>query len=231
MSKNIFIIAAHPDDEILGCGGTIAKLVKQGNTAYTLILGEGVASRYDVKTPHIDEELDKLKKEMLKANDIVGIKQVFSAKFPDNRFDSMDLLDIVKEIEKIKDSIKPEIIFTHHFGDLNIDHQITHKAVLTATRPMKDECVKEIYAFEIPSSTEWNSFSKKTAFIPNIFFDIADTIDIKVNAMREYKSELRDYPHTRSLQHIKELAKVNGTMVGLNYCERFILIRSIKNYI
>ena len=111
---------------------------------------------------------------------------------------------------------------------MNIDHQITHKAVLTATRPMEDECVKTIYSMEVPSSTEWNSFSRETAFIPNIFFDVTETIDAKVNAMACYKSELREYPHPRSLQFIKELAKTNGIKVGLEYSENFMLIRGIN---
>ena len=222
--KKILVIAAHPDDEILGCGGTAAKLASEGKEIYTLILGEGKSSRGDVSP----EEFDVLKKEMESANKIVGVKKVFTANFPDNRFDSVDLLDIVKEIEKIKNLLKPDTVFTHHFGDLNIDHQLTYKAVLTATRPMADECVKKIYSFEVPSSTEWNSFSRETAFIPNVFVDISGTLETKVKAMSEYKSELRDYPHPRSLQFIRELAKYNGIKTGLGYSENFCLVRSIN---
>ncbi|MEI7474097.1 MAG: PIG-L deacetylase family protein [bacterium] len=228
MNKKILIVAAHPDDEVLGCGGTVAKLVKQGYEAYTLILGEGKTSR-GIVTDETKKEIEELNEEMQQANEILGIKKVFSLNFPDNSFDAVSLLSIVKEIETIKNQIKPEIIFTHHIGDMNIDHQITHKAVLTATRPMQDECVKEIYSFEIPSSTEWNSFSALTAFIPNVFYDITETIDLKISAMAKYNSELRDYPHPRSLQHINELSKVNGTKVGLKYSENFMLVRAIKN--
>lgn len=222
--KSILIIAAHPDDEVLGCFGTVAKLIKNGYEAYTLILSEGKTSRENVDK----KDLELLQLEMKQANDLIGIKKVFSANFPDNAFDSVPLLKIVKEIEKIKNEIKPEIIFTHHIGDMNIDHQITHKAVLTATRPMQGESVKTIYSMEIPSSTEWNSYSAQNAFISNVFFGIEDTIDLKINAMAKYKSELREYPHPRSLQHIKELAKVNGTKVGLNYSENFWLVRGIN---
>jgi len=225
--KKILIIAAHPDDEILGCGGTAAKLAQSGNEIYILILGEGKTSR-GIGKESFEKEIEELNIEIKNANQIIGIKEIFTTNFPDNRFDEIPLLDIVKKIEKIKDKIQPEIIFTHHYGDMNVDHQQTHKAVLTATRPMKEECVKEIYAFEVPSSTEWNGFSKETAFIPNVFVDITETIDLKIKAMAEYKSELREYPHPRSLQHIKELAKVNGTKVGLEYSENFMLIRQIK---
>lgn len=225
MTKTILIIAAHPDDEVLGCFGTVAKMIKQGWQAYTLILSGGKTSRGEVT----QSEIDSFQKEMSEANATIGIKAIYQEDFPDNAFDSVPLLSIVKKIENIKNKIKPEIIFTHHFGDINIDHQITHRAVLTAARPMKDESVKAIYAMEVPSSTEWNSYSKETAFIPNTFTDITDTIDLKIKAMSCYFSEVRDYPHPRSLQHIRELARVNGTKVGLQYSENFILIRCINN--
>ena len=149
--------------------------------------------------------IGKAIKYMRKANKLIGVKEVFQADFPDNSFDSVPLLSIVKKIEEIKNKIKPEIIFTHHSGDMNIDHQLTHKAVLTATRPMKDEAVKTIYSMEVPSSTEWNSFSRECAFVANVFVDITDTIDKKIEAMACYKSELREYPHPRSLQFINIL--------------------------
>ena len=223
MNKNCLIVAAHPDDEVLGCFGTVAKLIHKGWLVNTLILSGGKTSRGAVKP----QEIEILRKEMHAANALIGILHVTQADFPDNSFDSVPLLEIVKRIEKEISVIKPEIIFTHHIGDMNIDHQITHKAVLTATRPMKNECVKSIYAMEIPSSTEWNSFAPATAFIPNVFSDISETIDLKIKAMGCYLSELREYPHPRSLQHIKEMAKVNGTKVGLEYCENFMLVRRI----
>ncbi len=224
MSRRILVVAAHADDEILGCGGVMSKFSKLGDEIYTMILGEGKTSRdgYGVS------EIDILNEEIRKANAVVGVKEVFTADFPDNAFDSVALLKLVKKVDEIKNKVKPEIIFTHHIGDINIDHQITHKAVLTATRPMLNECVKEVYSYEVPSSTEWNSYSRETVFVPNVFFDITDEIDAKVAAMAEYKSELREYPHPRSLRHIKELANVNGTKVGLKYSENFALVRSLR---
>ena len=224
MSKKILIVCAHPDDEVLGCGATCAKLAAEGHEIYTLILGEGKTSR-DVDNS--EEDIEILKAEVMLANRTIGVKEVFTANFADNRFDGVDILDIIKRIEKIIDYIKPDTIFTHHYGDMNIDHQITHQAVLTATRPMVGQCVKEIYTFEIASSTEWNSFSKENRFIPNTFVDVSSTIDIKVNAMAAYKSELCKYPHPRSLQFIKEMASYNGVRVGLEYSENFQLIRSV----
>lgn len=226
MSKKILIVAAHPDDEVLGCFGTVSKLIKEGYEAYTLILGEGKTSRLDTrKVEENKEQLEILNDEIKKANDIIGIKKCFIYDFPDNRFDSVDLLDIIKVISKIKEEIKPDIIFTHYENDLNIDHKITYQAVITATRPIENESVKEIYSFEILSSTEWQY---PISFSPDVFFDIQDTMELKLNAMRCYKSELCLYPHPRSLEGIELNAKYNGMRVGKNYVEAFKSVRVIK---
>jgi LmbE family N-acetylglucosaminyl deacetylase len=226
-NKTILIVAAHPDDEILGCGATVAKLTKDGCVVYTLILGQGKTSREYIDESKLTEDIKTLSNEIERANKLIGVREVFIRNFPDNAFDKVPLLDIVKEIEIIKNKLRPDIIFTHHFGDLNIDHQITQRAVLTATRPMDTECVKEIYSFEIPSSTEWNSFERENIFVPNVFVDISGTIEKKIKAMSEYKSELRAYPHPRSLEHIKRLAQVSGVKVGLSYSENFTLLRMV----
>mgnify|MGYP003994726323 CR=1 FL=1 len=226
MNKKILIIAAHPDDEVLGCFGTVAKLIKDGYEAYTLILGEGKTSRDEERiVENKKDEIEVLNTEIQNANDIIGIKKVFIESFPDNRFDSVDLLDIIKVISKVKEEVKPDIIFTHYENDLNIDHQITYKAVITATRPMEGECVKEIYSFEILSSTEWNY---PLSFSPDTFYDISDTIDLKIEAMKEYTSELCKYPHPRSLEGIELNAKYQGIRVGKIYVEGFKTIRNLK---
>jgi len=226
MNKKILIIVAHPDDEVLGCFGTVAKLIKEGYEAYTLILGEGKTSRDEKKiVENRKKDIEVLNKEIQKANNVIGIKKVFTESFPDNRFDSVDLLDIIKVVSKIKKEVQPDIIFTHYENDLNIDHQITYKAVITATRPMKNECVKEIYSFEVLSSTEWNY---PLSFSPDTFFDITDTIDLKIESMKKYKSELCEYPHPRSIEGIKTNAKYQGMRVGKQYVEAFKSIRRIK---
>lgn len=224
--NKILIIIAHPDDEILGCGGTIAKLNKEGYKISTLILGEGISSRDNVRdVKKREKDILELKEESKRANVILGVREVFFHDFPDNRFDTISLLDIVKVIEKIKNKVKPEIIFTHYEKDLNIDHQITYKAVITATRPLKGESVKEIYSFELPSSTEW---SYPLSFSPNVFYDISESIDVKLKALEEYKSEIREYPHPRSLEGVRLIAKNWGMKVGLNYAEAFNIVRIIK---
>jgi len=226
MVKKLLIIAAHPDDEVLGCFGTVARLIKEGYEAYTLILGEGKTSRDEVRVvENKTDELQTLNQEILQANKTIGIKKTFVESFPDNRFDSVDLLDIIKVISKVKNEVQPDIIFTHYEKDLNIDHQITYQAVITATRPMQKESVKEIYSFEILSSTEWNY---PISFSPDIYYDISETIDLKIKAMKEYQSELCEYPHPRSLEGIKLNAKYQGMRVGKRFVEAFKTVRAIK---
>ena len=226
MSKKILIIAAHPDDEVLGCFGTVAKMVKEGDEAYTLILGEGKTSRDEQRSiENKKAELNILNQEIEKANSVINIKKTFIENFPDNRFDSVDLLDIVKAILKVKEEVKPDIIFTHYENDLNIDHQITYQAVVTATRPMEDESVKEIYSFEVLSSTEWNY---PLSFSPDLFFDISETIELKKEAMKQYDSELCQFPHPRSIEGIELNAKYHGMRVGKAYVEAFKTVRVIK---
>ncbi len=220
MNKKILIIASHPDDEVLGCFGTVAKLIKEGYEAYTLILGEGKTSRGEGA-----EEIKKLHQEIEKANELIGIEDVFIESLPDNSFDSIPLLNIIKIVEKVKNLIKPDIIFTHYKKDLNIDHRLTYQAVITATRPMFNESVKEIYSFEILSSTEWNY---PLSFNPDIYFDISGTLDLKIKAMSFYKSELRNFPHPRSLEGIELNAKYLGMRVGKKAIEAFKCVRILK---
>ncbi|MEE1254977.1 MAG: PIG-L family deacetylase, partial [Lachnospiraceae bacterium] len=169
--KTVLVVAAHPDDEILGVGGTAAKHAACGDEVYAIILGEGQTSRGEKREDISQEVVKELHQNTMESAKAIGYKDVFFADFPDNRFDQVDLLDIVKEVEKKVRELRPEIIYTHYSGDLNIDHQYTARAVLTATRPIgKDYPVKEIYAFETLSSTEWNfDYSGQPAFSPNVY--------------------------------------------------------------
>ncbi len=223
----VLVVAAHPDDEVLGCGGTMARLAREGYEVFTLILGEGVRSRYEKNedSPDIGDAMDTLKKQALEANRILGVKEVFFSDLPDNRFDSVDLLDIVKVVERFKKEVKPQIIFTHSRADLNIDHRITYKAVVTATRPMSGESVRAVYSFEVLSSTEWKYPQE---FFPNLYFDVGDTIGLKLEAMGVYSSELREFPHPRSLEGIKVKATQRGMEVGLKYAEAFEVVRDVR---
>lgn len=224
MEQRILVVAAHPDDEVLGCGGTITRLTKEGCEVYTLILGEGITAR-DIKKSGTEKEIFRLKFQARKANKLMGVKEVFFSNLADNRFDTIPLLDIIKIIEEIKYKLKPDIIFTSYCGDLNIDHRLTCRAVITATRPIPGETVKEVYCFEVLSSTEW---SYHTAFSPDVFFDVSSTLENKLKAMRIYASEIRSFPHPRSVEGIRTNAKFWGMKVGVRYAEAFKGVRIIK---
>jgi LmbE family N-acetylglucosaminyl deacetylase len=216
-------VVAHPDDEILGSAGTIVRHIQNGDEVNVLILAEGITSRGN-KEDNFSKELEQLQQTAIKANKLLGVSNIEFGNLPDNRMDSVDLLDIVKIVEKFINTYQPEVIYTHHSGDLNIDHRLTHQAVMTATRPMVNQCVKEIYTFEIPSSTEW---SFDYSFKPNVFVDITDMIDFKLQALNCYESEMRKFPHPRSPEAIRVIAQRWGTVVGCEAAEAFYLIRKV----
>jgi LmbE family N-acetylglucosaminyl deacetylase len=230
-NKRVLVVVAHPDDELLGVGATVNKLVKEhGCIVRTVILGEGITSRADVRDPDKwEKELQIHRHNINTATSIVGYESVGIYDFPDNRFDSVALLDIVKIIEKEKQLFKPEIVFTHHGGDTNIDHRRTFDAVMTATRPIKNETVRQVFTFETPSSTEWQAFNYPNYFTPNVYMTLQSRhIEAKISAMECYEFERRDFPHPRSPDALRVLARKHGVTVGADFAEAFMLIRSIS---
>ena len=228
--KKILIIAAHPDDELLGLGATMHKLINEKESIVrVIILGEGITSRSDKRDPKKwTEELKRHRENIEEARKSIGYESVGIYDFPDNRFDTVALLDIIKVIEKEKEIFKPEIIFTHHGGDVNIDHQRTFEAVITATRPMVDEKVHTVITFETPSGTEWISSSDPRKFTPNLFIEVSEeNIEAKINGMESYEFEKRKYPHPRSPEALKILAQCRGVIVGKRFAEAFTIIRLI----
>ncbi|MGH2896179.1 MAG: PIG-L deacetylase family protein [Solirubrobacteraceae bacterium] len=221
------MIAAHPDDEVLGAGGTIARLANEGEEVYIAILGEGLTSRSGARASTGREQLTALKSDSARAAERLGAADLFLYDLPDNRFDTVPLLDVVKIVEGLVQKIAPHTIYTHHAGDLNIDHGVIHRAVMTATRPTGDGVVSTVYAFEVPSSTEWSFGQVAPAFRPSVFVDIADTIDAKVQAMELYTSERRPFPHPRSPEALRALATVRGAAAGVHAAEAFELARTI----
>jgi N-acetylglucosamine malate deacetylase 1 len=229
-NKKIMVVVAHPDDELLGLGATMNKLINEyGVKTHVVILGEGITSRSDQRDPEEwKKELAIHKKNIHDAKDKIGYQSVSIYDFPDNRFDTVALLDIVKVIEKEKKAFAPEIIFTHHGGDVNIDHQRTFEAVITATRPMENEVTSTIIAFETPSGTEWRASTDPRHFIPNLFIEVSEkNIAAKVNGMEFYEFEKRKYPHPRSPEALKIQAQRWGIVVGKPYAEAFHIVRQI----
>lgn len=221
--KKILIVAAHPDDEVLGCGGTIIKHISSGDEVKTLFMTDGVNSRENVT----EDEIKNRATSCEKAHQIMGITQTQHFNFKDNAIDSIPLIEVVKKVEIVLNDFKPSIIYTHHFGDLNIDHEITHRAVMTAARPLPNTTVREIYGFEVLSSTNWSSIQKNN-FSPTFFIDISNEIQNKIIATRAYDQEMRNVPHSRSIKHVEILAQHRGYSVGVNYAEAFEVYRLIK---
>ena len=226
--RPVLVIAAHPDDEVLGCGGTAARLVNEGREVHFAILGEGITSRHAQRDAADRDPLARLHRQAHAAARRVGVKDVHLHQLPDNRLDTVPLLEVVKLVELLIERIQPEIIYTHHAGDLNVDHGIIHRAVLTATRPIAGQPVREIYAFEVSSSTEWAFQRIEPSFRPNVFVDITGTIEAKIAAMECYESEARKFPHPRSPEALRAIATRWGSVVGCAAAEAFELVRSIR---
>jgi LmbE family N-acetylglucosaminyl deacetylase len=218
---SILVVAAHPDDETLGCGGSIARFAAAGAVVRVLILGEGLTARLG---PAPAEAMEELRRDCRAACAVLGAAVPEFHAFPDNRFDTVPLLDIVKAVEAACDASRPELILTHHHGDLNIDHVITHRAVLTATRPTGARRIPRVWAFETPSATEW-AFGQQP-FTPDTFVDIDATLDAKVRAMECYRSESCPAPHPRAPASLRALAAVRGSASGCLAAEAFKTVRN-----
>jgi LmbE family N-acetylglucosaminyl deacetylase len=222
----IAVFAAHPDDETLGAGATLAKLAATEDV-HVVIMGDGITARIESRDDRA--ALDDLYADSRAATNVLGVSSVTFLGLPDLRFDTLPLLEIVWRVESRIRELRPRTIYTHHAGDLNRDHELTVRAVLTATRPMADCPVADIYSFEVPSSTEWAFSRRSPDFRPNVFMDVADTIDTKVKAMECYRSERREFPHPRAGESLRTIARRWGTVVGREYVEAFELVRSVRS--
>lgn len=225
MTNKVLIVAAHPDDEILGCGGTMARHVQEGDNVDILYISDGVTAR---NREHTSEEIAERNAAAHAAAKIVGANAPTFGTFQDQRLDTSPLIEIVRLIEGTISRVRPNIIYTHHFGDLNLDHAITHRAVMTATRPQPGTQIAFVYAFECLSSTEWNIEGAAHDFTPNYFVDISSSIKTKMDALQAYKVEMRPAPHARSFDNVQNLARLRGSSVGVAAAEAFRLIRGVR---
>ncbi|MCQ8180228.1 PIG-L family deacetylase [Methylomonas sp. SURF-1] len=224
----VSVIAAHPDDEILGCGGTIAGHIAKGDQVHVLILAEGITSRDGMADRgKCQSDLSELAKAAHNANDILGVTSLTLNNLPDNRMDSLDRLDVVKIVEAFVQANASTIVYTHHAGDVNIDHRRIHEAVVTACRPIPGQRVSTLLFFEVASSTEWQPPVSAPVFAPNWFVDISAYLPLKLKALNAYASEMRPWPHARSVTALEHLARWRGATIGVAAAEAFILGRYI----
>lgn len=228
MTNSVFIVAAHPDDEVLGCGGSIGRHADAGDHVQVLIVAEGATSRQQQRNRgQVNAELSDLARAAQKAGEILGAAGVELLDLPDNRLDSLDRLDLIKIIEARIESYQPQIVYTHHSGDVNVDHRRLHEAVVTACRPTPGHCVRRLLSFEVASNTEWQPPGSAPAFQPNWFVDISAQWERKQLALEAYASEMRPWPHARSIQALEHLARWRGAQVGVEAAEAFCLLRQL----
>jgi LmbE family N-acetylglucosaminyl deacetylase len=220
--RNVLVVAAHPHDEVLGCGGTIIKNIKMGNRVSVLTLTDGALGRYDKKTTQ------RLRKGFLDSAKVLGLSKVFVANLPNQSLDTVPISRVIREIEGIVGAVKPEILYTHHGGDLNRDHRVVHEATLVATRPLPGSRIEKVLAYFVPSSTEYNDTTDGSHFKAKVFEDITREIDQKIKAFACYKTEERAFPHPRSREGLRTYAQMWGIGVGVPYAEPFCLIRGIE---
>ena len=206
----------------------MARLAHDGHAVHIAITAEGITSRHSDRGAANAGDLARLHQQAHAAATMVGAKDVVLFKLPDNRLDTIPLLDVTKLVEELIQKLQPEVIYTHHPGDLNIDHGVVHRAVLTATRPLVGQCVRQVYAFEVPSSTEWAFQNVEPAFRANVFVDISATLDAKIAALACYESEVRKFPHPRAPEALRAIATRWGSVSGCEAAEAFELIRSIR---
>lgn len=224
---SILCIAAHPDDEILGVGGTLARHSAIGDDVHVCILSDGVTSRYK-DTDAADEEIEQRRKRAQEACEILGAT-VSLYGYPDNSFDTVPLLDLVQTVEKEIDTHDPNVIYTHHYGDLNVDHELACRATVTATRPLTDSGVERVLAFETLSASEWAIPESSNAFQPTSFVDINAHLKTKLEALSVYERELREPPHPRTVETVRKNAEVWGAKAGVIAAEPFEILREIRS--
>lgn len=220
-AQKALVIVAHPDDEVLGCGATIATLAAAGVEVNVAFLADGVGAR-----EQRPQSLVARRAAASKACEILGVRQVYFGDAVDNQMDGVSLLTHVRVVEELLEKYTPDTVFTHHHGDVNVDHASCFKAVQTACRAQPDHVVKSIFTVEVPSSTEW-ILVQEESFVPNTFVCVEEHFDKKIAALEAYSIEMRPPPHPRSIEAVTALAIYRGASVGVPFAEAFCCKRQI----
>jgi LmbE family N-acetylglucosaminyl deacetylase len=221
-TTRIVVIGAHPDDELLGAGGTLARHVLAGAEVHAVVVADGAGSRYP------GDMMATLEKDARRAGEVIGFATMRFLALPDQRLDVEPLIELTQLLEAELDEIGPQVVLTHFPHDVNTDHGQVAKAAWTACRPYYRRGLRRFAVFETPSSTEWAWPIDGTGFQPTLFVDVAETLDVKTEAMECYESELRDYPHPRSSRALRERAAFWGSQVGLLAAEPFRVLREME---
>jgi LmbE family N-acetylglucosaminyl deacetylase len=230
LERTILILAAHPDDEVLGVGGTVARHAARRDKVHIVIAAEGATSRGENRNADVRRgEIDGLQAAARRAAQILGAASVRFLGFPDNRCDSVDRLDLTKAVEQVVSELRPDTVYVHHCGDVNIDHRLLHEAAFTACRPQPKHCVKRLLSFETVSSTEWAPPGSLPVFQPTVFVDVSAHWQKKLAALDAYQSEMRKWPHPRSITAIEHLGRWRGASVGVHMAEAFMLLREVAD--
>lgn len=224
--KKVLVIAAHPDDEVLGMGGTIAKLSNQACDVTVLIITDGSTSQYR-DSDNLVDILEAKKAETMACAEVLGVQRIIYGGLPDMKLDTIPHVEINKVIESAIDQIKPDTVFTHFWGDVNQDHVNVYKSTLVAVRPIMGQVVRELYCYRVPSSTEWTPNKSDTMFMPNYYVDINNFAGQKYEAFSKYTTEMRQYPHPRSIEYLKVADQAAGLKVGMHMAEEFVLLRKL----
>ena len=223
-AKRVLVVVAHPDDEVLGPGGTLARLSRSGAEISLAVVSDGASAQpgYDAAAG------ERRNNQMRDAANILGIGRIFHGTFPDMRLDTVPHIELNIWISNVVRETECDLVFTHHHGDVNLDHSMVFRSTLVATRPVPGQHVKTVLSYQVNSSSEWSDPSVQKAFLPNVFVDISETIETKIAALEAYVDEVRATPHPRSPDAVRARAQVQGSEVGVAYAEGFVLIRSLQ---
>lgn len=220
MSK-VLVFAPHPDDEILGCGGTMIKHIEAGDEVYVCIATKGCMPLFST------ESVNKTRSEALECHKSIGVKKTFFLDFPAAMMEKVERYEMNGKILDVIKEVQPDKVFIPHWGDMQKDHQMLAEACMVALRPKYEPKAKAIYSYETMSETAWNAPNVQNEFIPNVFVDISDTLNKKIKALSVFKSQLSEFPDARSLEAVEALAKYRGALMHFKAAEAFMLIRQL----
>lgn len=220
MSK-ILVIAPHPDDEVLGCGGTIAKHVSGGDEVCLCIITKAYPPEWS------EDDIKIRREEVLEVSEVLGIKNTYFLDLPTVKLDTIPQKELNEAIAQVMSEVRPEVVYIPHRGDVNKDHRLVFDAAIVATRPKTGSTINKVLSYETSSETEWAAPSVASAFIPQLYVDISDKVEIKLKTLSAYKTELKEYPHPRSLETVSALARMRGSTIGVEAAEAFMVIREI----